>query len=90
MKCPADTSIPGPEFDQGTRAGILCTTLRDDGGNMNANLTTTKSIPAQSEATVTTVFLKPTFVITVQSNTLSVSVKARPDVIRPARPPARG
>jgi hypothetical protein len=89
-KCPADTSTPGLEFDRGTGEGILCMTVRRAGGNMNANLTTLKPTSTPPDATVTTVFLKPTFGITVQSNTLSVSVKARPEAIRPTRPPARG
>ncbi len=57
---------------------------------MNANLMTTTPMGSSPEMPVTTVFLKPTFGITVQSNTLSVSVKARPDVVRAARPAARG
>ncbi|HLM48701.1 MAG TPA: hypothetical protein VK458_32865 [Myxococcaceae bacterium] len=57
---------------------------------MNANLKTVKPPPTPPEVPVTTLFLKPTFGITVQSNTLSVSVKARPEGIRPTRPPARG
>ncbi|MGZ3460947.1 MAG: hypothetical protein ACXU86_20860 [Archangium sp.] len=57
---------------------------------MNANLTTVKPMSSPPDVPVTTVFLKPTFGITVQSNTLSVSVKARPEGMRPARPPARG
>ena len=57
---------------------------------MNANLTTVKPTSSQPDVPVTTVFLKPTFGITVQSNTLSVSVKARPEGMRPVRPPARG
>jgi hypothetical protein len=65
-------------------------TLRHAGGNMNANLMTVKQTPAPPDAPVTTVFLKPTFGITVQSNTLSVSVKARPEGLRPVRTPARG
>lgn len=82
--------MPGLEFDRGTGEGILCMTVRRAGGNMNANLTTLKPTSSPPDAAVTTVFLKPTFGITVQSNTLSVSVKARPEVIRPTRPPARG
>jgi hypothetical protein len=57
---------------------------------MNANLKIVKPTSSPPDATVTTVFLKPTFGITVQSNTLSVSVKARPEVLRPTRPSARG
>jgi len=82
--------MPGLEFDRGAGEGILCMTVRRAGGNMNANLTTLKQTSASPEVTVTTVFLKPTFGITVQSNTLSVSVKARPEGIRSTRPPARG
>ncbi len=89
-KCPADTSTPGLEFDRGTGEGILCMTLGDAGANMNANLTTVKPMSTPTDATVTTVFLRPTFGITVQSNTLCVSVKARPEGIRGTRPPARG
>ncbi|HYO56477.1 hypothetical protein [Archangium sp.] len=65
-------------------------TLRHAGGNMNANLTIVKPMQTSPDVPVTTVFLKPTFGITVQSNTLSVSVKARPEVLRPTRPSARG
>lgn len=82
--------MTGLEFDRGTGEGILCMTVRHAGGNMNANLTTVKPKSTPPDATVTTVFLRPTFGITVQSNTLCVSVKARPDAFRPARPPARG
>lgn len=57
---------------------------------MNANLMTVKPTSTPPDATVTTVFLKPTFGITVQSNTLCVSVKARTEGPRPTRPPARG
>jgi hypothetical protein len=58
---------------------------------MNANLMTVKKPSSPPEMPVTTVFLKPTFGITVQSNTLSVSVEARPAGVRPApRSPARG
>jgi hypothetical protein len=57
---------------------------------MNANLTTVKPQPTPPEAPVTMLFLKPTFGITVQSNTLSVSVKARSEGGRPLRVPARG
>ncbi|WP_395808626.1 hypothetical protein [Archangium minus] len=57
---------------------------------MNANLVTVKQTSAPSDATVTTVFLKPKFGITVQSNTLSVSVQARPEGSRSTRAPARG
>jgi len=57
---------------------------------MNANLKTVKPPPTPPEVPVTTLFLKPTFGITVQSNTLSVSVRVRPEGTRPARPPARG
>lgn len=65
-------------------------TLRHAGGNMNANLMTMKQTSTPADATVTTLFLKPTFGITVQSNTLSVSVQARPEGLRPTRPAARG
>ena len=45
---------------------------------MNANLIDNEAARrAPPDATVTTVFLKPSFGITVQSNTLCVSVKAR-------------
>ncbi|WP_257461063.1 hypothetical protein [Archangium lipolyticum] len=57
---------------------------------MNANLTTVKTQPSPPEVPVTTVFLKPTFGITVLSNTLSVSVKAHAEGTRLARPSARG
>jgi len=57
---------------------------------MNANLTTVKPQSTLPEVPLTTVFLKPTFGIIVQSNTLSVSVKARPEGGRPSRVPARG
>jgi hypothetical protein len=88
--CPADTSTPGQRFDRNTGEGILCRTLSDAGGNMNANLMTVKTPSSPPEATVTTLFLKPTFGITVQSNTLSVSVEARPEGVRLApRAPAR-
>ncbi len=89
-KCPADTSTPGLEFDRGTGAGILCMTLVRAGGLMNANLMTMKPLSVPPEATVTTLFLRPTFGITVRSNTLSVSVNARPEGVRAARPAARG
>jgi hypothetical protein len=89
-KCPADTSMLGLEFDRGTGEGILCMTLGHAGGLMNANLTTKKPMSTSPDATVTTLFLRPTFGITVQSNTLSVSVKARPEGIRATRPAARG
>lgn len=82
--------MTGLEFDRGTGEGILCMTVRHAGANMNANLTTVKPMSTPPDATVTTVFLRPTFGITVQSNTLSVSVKARPDAFRSTRPPARG
>lgn len=82
--------MPGLEFDWETGGGILRVTLRHAGGNMNANLMTMKQTPNAMDATVTTVFLRPSFGITVQSNTLSVSVKARPEGLRPTRPPARG
>jgi hypothetical protein len=55
---------------------------------MNAALTTVK--PMGAEPPVTTLFLKPSFGITVQSNTLCVSVSARPETTRPPRPPACG
>jgi hypothetical protein len=89
-KCPAEASIPGQQFDRDTGGGILWKTLGDAGGTMNANLMTVKTQSAPPEVPVTTVFLKPTFGITVQSNTLSVSVKAHAEGTRPARPPARG
>ena len=57
---------------------------------MNANPMRAKTAPTPPEMPVTTVFLKPSFGIIVRSNTLSVSVKARPEGIRPTRPPARG
>lgn len=57
---------------------------------MNTNLMTVKPTSSLSDATVTTVFLKPKFGITVQSNTLSVSVQARPESTRSTRAPARG
>ncbi len=82
--------MPGQRFDGRTGGGILCPTLGDAGGNMNANLKTVKPTPTSPEVPVTTLFLKPTFGITVQSNTLSVSVRVRPEGTRPARPPARG
>jgi hypothetical protein len=82
--------MPGQEFDQGTGEGILCMMLHHAGGNMNANLTIVKPMSTPPDAMVTTVFLRPTFGITVQSNTLSVSVKARLEALRLTRPPARG
>ena len=83
--------MPGLEFDRATGEGILCMTVRHAGGNMNANLTTVKPMSTPPDATVTTVFLRPTFGITVQSNTLSVSVQARSEGVRPApRATARG
>jgi hypothetical protein len=89
--CPADTSTPGQRFDRNTGRGILCKTLGEAGGNMNANLMTMETPSSPPEAPVTTLFLKPTFGITVRSNTLSVSVEAEPeDDIRPVRAPARG
>ena len=57
---------------------------------MNANLMTVKPTSPPPDASVTTLFLKPTFGITVQSNTLCVSVQARTEGQRPSRPPARG
>jgi hypothetical protein len=77
-------------FDRAPGVGILCRTLRSAGGNMNANLTTMKPPPTPPDVPVTTVFLKPTFGITVQSNTLSVSVRARSEGPRTPRSPARG
>lgn len=89
--CPAHTTTPSQEFDRATGEGILCRTLCDAGGNMNANPMTMKMPSSQPELPVTTLFLKPTFGITVQSHTLSVSVEARPESVRPpARGPARG
>ncbi|PTL83555.1 hypothetical protein DAT35_08655 [Vitiosangium sp. GDMCC 1.1324] len=82
--------MPGLEFDRGAGKGILCRTLRHAGGIMTSNLTTLKPTSTPAEAPVTTVFLKPTFGITVQSNTLAVSVRARPEGMRPTRSPARG
>jgi hypothetical protein len=55
---------------------------------MNAALTTVK--PMGAEPVVTTLFLKPSFGITVQSNTLCVSVSARPETAPRPRPPACG
>jgi hypothetical protein len=61
------------------------------GGNMTADPSTVNPRPTPSESCVTTLFLKPTFVITVQRNTLAVSVQAHPEVVtRPRPPPARG
>ena len=58
---------------------------------MNAHLSTVKTASTPPELAVTTLFLKPTFGITVQSNALSVSVKAHPEVVnRPRSPAARG
>jgi hypothetical protein len=82
--------MPGQRFDGRTGGDILCRTLREAGGNMNANLTTVKPTPPPPEVPVTTLFLKPTFGITVQSNTLSVSVRVRSEATRPGRLPARG
>ncbi len=59
---------------------------------MNANLSNVKPVTSSPELVdVTTLFLKPTFGITVQSNTLSVCVKAHPEVVnRPRSHSARG
>ncbi len=58
---------------------------------MTANPSIVKPTPTSPESCVTTLFLKPTFVITVQRNTLAVSVQANPEVVtRPRTPPARG
>ncbi|HEX8434670.1 hypothetical protein [Archangium sp.] len=57
---------------------------------MNANLTTVKPPQSPPDVPVTTVFLKPTFGITVQSNTLAVSVRVRSEGPRAPRAPARG
>ena len=58
---------------------------------MNANPSTVKPAATPPEVCVTTLFLKPTFVITVQRNTLAVSVRAHSEVVtRPGPEPARG
>lgn len=58
---------------------------------MTANPSTSRPAVAPPEAAVTTLFLKPTFVITVQRNSLAVSVQANPEVVTRPRPePARG
>ena len=58
---------------------------------MTVNPTTATPRPTPPEGRVTTLFLKPTFVITVQRNTLAVSVQANPEVVtRPRSPPVRG
>ena len=57
---------------------------------MNADLNPVPSPSPPPEAAVTTLFLKPTYGITVQRNTLAVSVMAHPEVLPPPRPHARG
>ncbi|HSP79956.1 MAG TPA: hypothetical protein VLQ93_15615 [Myxococcaceae bacterium] len=54
---------------------------------MSNHPTTVNHLP---EPPVVTLFLKPSFGITVQSHTLAVSVRANPEGARPARPPALG
>jgi len=57
---------------------------------MNADQKTAQPTSPPPEAAVTTLFLKPTYGITVQRNTLAVSVMAHPEEVRTARPHARG
>jgi hypothetical protein len=55
---------------------------------MNTNLSTMKPLGAEPPVTL---FLKPSFGITVQSSGLAVSVSARPEGTRPpSQPSARG
>ncbi len=54
---------------------------------MSNHQKTEKRLP---EPPVVTLFLKPSFGITVQSHTLAVSVRANPEAARPARLPALG
>ncbi|ATB31428.1 hypothetical protein [Melittangium boletus] len=57
---------------------------------MNAEPKTVQPMSPPAEAAVTTLFLKPTYGITVQRNTLAVSVMAHPEEVRAPRPHARG
>jgi hypothetical protein len=57
---------------------------------MNADPKTEQCVPSPLEVPVTTLFLKPTYGITVQRNALTVSVRAHPEDPPAPRPPARG